>query len=384
MTLTRTWDAVVVGAGPAGSIAAHGLARAGAAVLLVDRAVFPRPKVCGCCLNGRALAAIEESGLTSRLAGLRPRAYHALLLRAWRAEAALPLPAGLSVSRERFDTMLIEAAEAGGATLMLGTRAALVGRDAAGLSTVVLEEPRGVHSTVRCRVVIAATGLCAPFTLRALGGEVVVPASRIGASTVLDQDARVPWRENTVNMTVGACGYVGAVRLEDGRWNLAAALDAGAVARAKGVGPVVCDVLGSGRWPVPAGVSCANWRGTPQLSRRPRRVAADGLFVVGDAAGYVEPFTGEGMACALHGGRAVVPLALRAIDRWHPELAAAWTKTIRGDVQRRLALAAVAAWSLRRPSIATTLTSLLSSWPGLAARPIAWLNRPAAARGALT
>jgi len=79
-----------------------------------------------------------------------------------------------------------------------------------------------------------------------------------------------------------------------------------------------------------------------------------------------------------------VPLALRAIDRWHPELAAAWTKTIRGDVQRRLALAAVAAWSLRRPSIATTLTSLLSSWPGLAARPIAWLNRPAAARGALT
>ena len=61
MSATHTWDAVVVGAGPAGSMAALGLARAGAAVLLVDRATFPRPKVCGCCLNGAALAALRSA-----------------------------------------------------------------------------------------------------------------------------------------------------------------------------------------------------------------------------------------------------------------------------------------------------------------------------------
>jgi len=382
MKAAHAWDAVVVGAGPAGSMAAHGLARAGAAVLLVDRAAFPRPKVCGCCLNRRALAALDRSGLSSRLAVLRPHVYDALHLRAWLAEAALPLPAGVSVSRERFDAMLIEAAAAEGTTLRLGTRAALMGRDLAGLSTLSLEGPGTGHTSVRCRVVIAATGLGGSFASRDLGGEIVAIRSRIGASAMLDEDAAALWRENAVNMTVGPHGYVGAVRLEDGRWNLAAALDADAIARAKGVGPVVRDILHASGCPVPAELDSAVWRGTPPMSRRPRRVAAAGLFVVGDAAGYVEPFTGEGMACALQGGHAVVPLALRAIECWHTELAAAWTQTIRRDVQGHLALSTIAAWSLRRPSIATGVTSLLSSWPGLAARPIAWVNRPTAARGA--
>ncbi|HEY7428386.1 MAG TPA: FAD-dependent oxidoreductase, partial [Gemmataceae bacterium] len=59
----RTWDVVVVGAGPAGAMAAHELARRGCAVLLVDRAAFPRWKVCGCCLNGHALVTLQAAGL---------------------------------------------------------------------------------------------------------------------------------------------------------------------------------------------------------------------------------------------------------------------------------------------------------------------------------
>ena len=59
----QTWDAVVVGAGPAGSLAARQMARQGAAVLLVDKLSFPRWKVCGCCLNGAALSALDSVGL---------------------------------------------------------------------------------------------------------------------------------------------------------------------------------------------------------------------------------------------------------------------------------------------------------------------------------
>src|SRR3712207_1674364 len=65
-----TWDALVVGAGPAGALAAHQLAAAGRHVLLVDRQAFPRPKVCGACVNLRALDALRAAGLDHVAAGL--------------------------------------------------------------------------------------------------------------------------------------------------------------------------------------------------------------------------------------------------------------------------------------------------------------------------
>ena len=64
-SMNDVWDAVVIGAGPAGALTARELARLGLRVLLVDRAKFPRNKVCGCCLNGAALAALRELGLGS-------------------------------------------------------------------------------------------------------------------------------------------------------------------------------------------------------------------------------------------------------------------------------------------------------------------------------
>ena len=60
------YDAVVIGAGPAGGIAALGLARAGRRVLLVDKQRFPRAKVCGCCLNASAVATLREAELGGR------------------------------------------------------------------------------------------------------------------------------------------------------------------------------------------------------------------------------------------------------------------------------------------------------------------------------
>ena len=59
----RIWDVLVVGAGPAGAVAAHELARRGARVLLADRVDFPRGKVCGGCLSVRGLGVLNQLGL---------------------------------------------------------------------------------------------------------------------------------------------------------------------------------------------------------------------------------------------------------------------------------------------------------------------------------
>ena len=67
-----TWDALVIGAGPAGSVTARELARRGRRVLLVDRATFPRSKVCGGCLNGAAIRTLERLGLGRVLEGALP------------------------------------------------------------------------------------------------------------------------------------------------------------------------------------------------------------------------------------------------------------------------------------------------------------------------
>lgn len=59
----QKWDAIVIGAGPAGAFCAFQLASAGKKVLLLDKAHFPRPKVCGCCLNQSAYRVLQRAGL---------------------------------------------------------------------------------------------------------------------------------------------------------------------------------------------------------------------------------------------------------------------------------------------------------------------------------
>ena len=107
-----TWDAVVIGAGPAGAVTARGLARRGRSVLLVDKATFPRAKVCGGCLNGAALAALAAAGLGHVPAACGAVPLDRVRVAAGRRTATLPLPAGAAVEREPFDFALLNEARA--------------------------------------------------------------------------------------------------------------------------------------------------------------------------------------------------------------------------------------------------------------------------------
>ena len=115
MNERRGFDAVVIGAGPAGALAARGLAQRGAAVLLVDKQPLGRPKVCGCCLNASALTTLERVGLGGLAGRLGARPLDTLELSAGGRRARVPLPPGAALSRTALDAALVEAARHAGA-----------------------------------------------------------------------------------------------------------------------------------------------------------------------------------------------------------------------------------------------------------------------------
>jgi flavin-dependent dehydrogenase len=179
---------------------------------------------------------------------------------------------------------------------------------------------------------------------------------------VVSADGPDFYAPGTVFMAHGPAGYVGLVRLEDGRLNVAAAFDADALRSAHAPAAVAGRVLREVGWPVPAGLADLPWRGTPALTRRVAHPAGERVLAVGDAAGYVEPFTGEGMAWALGSARAVVPLALRAVRGWRPAIAAAWANQRRAAA-RQQRLCRTVAWLTRRPALARAVFGLLGRAP---------------------
>jgi flavin-dependent dehydrogenase len=90
------------------------------------------------------------------------------------------------------------------------------------------------------------------------------------------------------------------------------------------------------------------------------------FFRLGDAAGYVEPFTGEGMAWALAAAEAVVPLARQAADDWRPGLARAWERRLARRLAGPQRRCRWVAWLLRSPLLTGWAVGLLARWPGLA------------------
>jgi flavin-dependent dehydrogenase len=403
-TASRLWDVVVVGAGPAGALAARLLAAKGLAVLLVDRAHFPRGKVCGGCLNGRALALLARAGL-----GMLPRDLGAVpidtfLLGVNGRRARLALPAGVAVSRHAFDAALVGAAIAAGAHFLPGTRAHLVefapvGRTSwsacsatgalvrqrwdggpggppsdsvdAGERRLLLEGDG--EAEVRARLVLAADGLGGRLLRDA---EPPRPAadSRLGAGVLLERapDAFIP---GIIYMACDAGGYVGLVRVEEGRLDVAAALDPEVAVTMGGPGALATRILHASGLPDVPHLDVAPWRGTPLLTRRAPRLAAERLFALGDAAGYVEPFTGEGIAWALASAEAVVPLALRAVARWEPALADSWADAYRNAVGGRQGLCRWLARLLRHPTLLQGVVQLLGCAPFVAGPVVRRLNR---------
>jgi flavin-dependent dehydrogenase len=373
---SRIWDVVVAGAGPAGALVAHGLAWRGVSVLLVDRAAYPRAKVCGSCLNGGAMAAMRAAGLGDlpRQFGATP--LHELRLRAGGREASLKLPAGVSLSRRTLDAALIEAAVRVGVEFLPETEAVLSPQQTDLRSVRLRQASR--RSIARARAVVAVDGLSGSF-LREFADmrPVVSQHAPIGVGAVFD-NAPEFYQPGAVFMSCAREGYVGAVRMEDGRLDVTAAINPHEVRGRGRMAASVAAILSGNGLPCPDELPGAAFRGTPPLTRRRGYVAAEGLFVLGDVAGYIEPMTGEGISWAMQQAVMLVPLLHESLPRPSFEHAYLWQCKYERFVHDRRSVCLAAAWIRRHPRLAVAVVALLGRLPILAAPWVRAVNRPVA------
>jgi flavin-dependent dehydrogenase len=407
------WDVIVVGAGPAGAAAALRLATAGRRVILVDRDHMPRGKVCGCCLSPAAVGELE------RLESLAPDAWGdvaataiplvAVRLAAGGRRARIPLAGGVVLSREALDTALVAAAVAAGTTWLPGATvvavtdpaaSAAAGRaTSAGGVTVSLrmrgDDSRGSRGggfTLRGHTVILAAGLSDSVRVAVGGGRAERPqrirsiVSRLGIGVVMTAADIAGWRPAIADlppgellMAVGREGYCGIVRLEDGRFDLAAAIDRAAVGRTGRPADAVDAILSAAGGEAALGPPPdMPWRATPPLTHTAPLVAGPGrrIFRGGDAAGYVEPFTGEGIGWALAAGRLVAEALLGTTS---PAAAAAlFERTHAAHFGPRHARCRLVARSLRMPFVvaATVRAADFAPWAARRLAPAVVGHRP--------
>lgn len=285
----RRYDVAVVGGGPAGLAVAIGTARRGLDTVVLERGAAPVDKACGEGLMPAGLAALERLGARALLGseGCAPfEGIRYVQEDGSGVEGRLPAPGGLGVRRVALAAALTERARAVGVELRERTRVLGHGRTARG---VTLETSAG---SVEARVLVAADGLGSPLR-RAEGLELeAVGPRRFGVR----RHFRVrPWSSFVeVHFTDGVEAYVTPAGAE--RVGLAFLWEEGLAGR---IGydallarfPVLAERL-SGAEPD------SRVRGAGPLLRMARARVADRFVLVGDAAGYVDALTGEGLSLA--------------------------------------------------------------------------------------
>ena len=322
-------DVLVVGAGPSGSACAHWLAEAGYDVLLVEKKRFPREKTCGDGLTPRAVKQLDDMGLADRLAGhhrfvgLRSIAFGRTLDLEWPAVPGFPTH-GYVVTRHDLDAMVAERAEKSGAELWQGAEAVAPIVDRGLVRGALVARKDGADpEPVRARYLVVADGANSRFG-RSIGTsrDRSYPQGMAIRGYYASPRHDEPWIESHLDVRDAngnvLPGYGWIFPVGDGRVNVGVGL-LSTFNQWKQVNTTkLMDAFVD--WaPESWGISPATSCGPATGGRLPMGLsvgphAGPTYLVVGDAAGAINPFNGEGIAYAYETGRMAAEAVTLALD----------------------------------------------------------------------
>lgn len=357
--MSATHDLIVIGAGPAGSAAARTAAQAGLRVALVDKAAFPRDKLCGGGITGRSRRYLREIFDLDMDSAIFRVCSHVRLTHAGRVLADLSdAPPIWMTMRRDFDALLVEAARAAGCEVIAGGRIAALSLEA---GEVRLADGK----TLRAPILLGCDGANSAVA-RALYGRAHDPA-RIGFGLEAELPRGPGPDAIEIDLAGAAWGYgwafpkdrsltvgVGGVHARNA--DLRSRFDA--FARRQGADPGAVRCKGAF---LPFG----------EVRRMPGRGRA---LLAGDAAGLVDPITGEGIAWALKSGHLAARAVAEAQAACRPDEAlrryARSLRPVHAELRRARALRAL----FYQPQLQPGFLRLLSREPGLQRRYLALLS----------
>jgi flavin-dependent dehydrogenase len=326
---TTPYDVAIVGAGPAGSASAILLARAGSRVALVDRATFPRDKPCAEYLSPAAEPLLTDLGVMEQLEATRPARLRGFRIYAPSggmiqgdfaatrdAQGRSLFETGLAIPRLRLDATLAEAAQEAGAELYMNWRLAQLARE----DGVWRLTPVGEGEPIMTRLLLAADGVHSTVARR-LG---LHETSRMRKVALVAHMRGIAGMGEYGEMHVAGRRYVGIAPLEPpdigDLCNVAMVVDEKRDGRNLAGRPErflleALETFPKLRGRLDAVRVTRRTLSVSRLTVRAKRFSDEGLLLVGDATGYYDPFTGEGIYRALHGARLAASVALEALAK---------------------------------------------------------------------